>query len=278
MDSSLKSNLPKFGLLTDPVEPVPSEILVFKRLGFDYVEIGIEEPAATPQILMRQSQEILRLLMETGLFPIGHTAYWVGFGSSHEKVRQGWVEEAKSMIQAASQLNIQLLNFHYNARLGRVGAKDWSRSDFIQNFTDSMKTLTDFATSLNVELMLENSPPQGLYPLEGIEYFAQVINKVPKLKFHCDVAHAYIENGMNGVKQYLDEFGDRLVHVHLHDNHGKQDEHLPLGDGNIDFRRVVKALKEVDYSRTITFEVFTSRADAVRSRELFKRCWNKVRV
>jgi sugar phosphate isomerase/epimerase len=266
----------KYGLLTDPVESVPDEVLRFGNLGFDYVEIGIEEPQATPQVLMRQNQEILRSLSETGLFAIGHTAYWVGFGSSHEKVRRGWVEEAKDMIRVASQLKIQLLNFHYNARLGRVGAKEESRNTFVKNFTNSMRELTQFGASMNVELMLENPPPQGIYPLEGIDYFAQVINSVPKLRFHLDVAHAYIENGTKGVQQYLDAFGDKLVHVHVHDNHGKQDEHLPLGRGKIDFRKVVKALKGIDYCRTITFEVFTSRSDAVRSRELFKKRWEMI--
>jgi sugar phosphate isomerase/epimerase len=267
---------PKYGLLTDPVESVPDEIIRFGKSGFDYVEVGIEEPQATPQILMRQNQEILRSLSQTGLFALGHTAYWVGFGSSHEKVRHGWIEEAKDMIQVASQLKIQLLNFHYNARLGRVGAKEESRENFVKNFSNSMRELTQFAEPMNVELMLENPPTQGIYPLDGIDYFAQVINSVPKLKLHLDVAHAFIENRMKGVQRYLDAFGDKLVHVHLHDNHGAQDEHLPLGRGKIDFRKVVKVLKDADYCRTITFEVFTSRTDAVRSRELFKKRWERI--
>ena len=267
---------PKYGLLTSPLESVPDEILRFGKLGFDYVEIGIEEPQATPQILMRQNQAILRSLSETGLFTLGHTAYWVGFGSSHEKVRRGWVEEAKDMIQVASQLRIDLLNFHYNARLGNVGVKQESRNNFVKNFSNSMSELTQLAESMNIQLMLENPPPQGFNPLEGIDYFAQVIDSVPKLRFHLDVAHAYIENGMEGINQYLDAFGDKLVHVHMHDNHGKQDEHLALGQGKINFRKVVKALKDSDYCRTITFEVFTSHADAVQSREHFKKYWKSI--
>ncbi|HUK51255.1 MAG TPA: sugar phosphate isomerase/epimerase family protein [Terriglobales bacterium] len=266
----------KFGLLTDPIESVPAEIRLFKRLDFDYAEIGIEEPRATPQILMGESQEILKALSETGLFPIGHTAYWVGFGSSHESVRRGWVEEGKEMIRTAAQLKIRFLNFHYNARLGRVGAKEESRETFVQNFVNSMRELAGVASLMQIELMLENSPPQGLYPLEGIEYFERVLDAVPSLKFHFDVAHAFIENRMKGVQQYLDAFADRLVHVHMHDNHGKQDEHLALGGGKIDFRKVIRALKAVDYNRTITFEVFTSRTDAARSRDAFKKRWERA--
>jgi hypothetical protein len=50
-------------------------------------EIGIEEPNATPQILMCQKDEILSSLSLNGMFAVGHTAYWVGFGSCHEKFR-----------------------------------------------------------------------------------------------------------------------------------------------------------------------------------------------
>jgi len=46
--------------------------------------------------------------------------------------------------------------------------------------------------------------------------------------------------------------------------------------GKIDFRKVIKFLKQANYERTITFEVFTSHADAVRSREFLKREWNKI--
>ena len=78
---------------------------------------------------------------------------------------------------------------------------------------------------------------------------------------------------MGRIKAYLTRFNDRLVHLHLHDNHGELDEHLPLTEGCIDFTKVVKWLKEIEYNRTITFEVFTSYKDAVRSREYFKKLW-----
>ncbi len=256
---------PKFGLLTDPIEFVPDEITRFHKLGFDYVEIGIEEPNATPRILMRQTDEILRLLSAKEMPALGHTAYWVGFGSSHEKARLGWVEEGKDMILVASQLNLELLNFHFYGRLGRVGTTEESRNAFLRNFIDAMKELTEFAATKKVDLMLENVPPANGSVLESIDCFSQVMNAVPALKFHFDIAHAFIENRMKGVGDYMDAFGDRLAHVHIHDNHGKWDEHLPLGRGNIDFRKVIKLLKEINYDRTVTFEVFTSRNDAVHS-------------
>jgi sugar phosphate isomerase/epimerase len=269
---------PKFGLLTDPTESVPNEIVRFHRLGFDYVEIGIEEPKATPRILMSQRDDILNLLSANAMFALGHTAYWVNFGSSHEKARRGWIEEAKDMIHVASKLNLGLLNFHFYSRLGTVGVTEESRNIFLENFTSSMRELTQFAKTEKVDLMLENVPSEEGHPLESIVYFSEVMRAIPELRFHLDAPHAFIENDMKGIRDYIDAFGERLAHIHLHDNHGKHDEHLPLGQGKIDFRKVVKLLKEINYDKTITFEVFTSHADAVRSMEFFKKQWNRTKL
>jgi len=264
--------MPRFGLLTDPIESVPDEIVRFKRMGFDYVEIGIEEPTATPQNLRKHRRLILKALSDNDMSAIGHTAYWVQFGSSHEKARTGWIEEAKDMIRVASLLKLELLNFHFYGRLGRVGVTKESTSVFVANFTAAMRELTKFAKTKKIQLMLENVPTES-GGIGRIQNFSDVMDGIPELKFHLDVGHAFIEKGMAGVKSYMDAFAERLVHIHLHDNHGEEDEHLPLGYGKIDFRKVVAWLKEIEYERTITFEVFTSYRDAVRSREYLKKLW-----
>ena len=269
--------VPKFGLLTDPIEGVTEQILRFKKLGFDFTEIGIEEPAATPQVLMSQIDRVIDSLNSTGTFAIGHTAYWVQFGSAHLKARRGWVEEGKDMISVASELKIRYLNFHFYGRLGRVGATRESASVFVDNFTNSMTELVEFAAEKKLELMLENVPSQD-GGVADFRNFSTVMEKVPKLLFHFDIAHAYIENKMKGIRTYLDAFSDRLVHIHIHDNHGEEDEHLSLGYGKIDFKKVVRWLTELNYNKTITFEVFASNQDAVRSREYFKKLWNKTEL
>ena len=82
---------------------------------------------------------------------------------------------------------------------------------------------------------------------------------------------------MQHIEDYISMFSEKLVHVHVSDNHGKGDEHLPLGHGSINFKEVVKMLKKVEYDRTITFEVFgENRIYAKNSMEYFKELWNQV--
>ena len=58
-----------------------------------------------------------------------------------------------------------------------------------------------------------------------------------------DIGHA---NTAGQVESMVETFGDRIANIHIHDNHGQKDEHLTIGDGDIDFRRVVGMLPNYD--------------------------------
>ncbi len=46
------------------------------------------------------------------------------------------------------------------------------------------------------------------------------------------------------------------MNVHVHDNRGMQDEHLPLGKGKIDRKRVLRLLKKVNYNGPLNLEIY----------------------
>ncbi|TQS85434.1 MAG: hypothetical protein A3208_03175 [Candidatus Methanoprimaticola hominis] len=47
---------------------------------------------------------------------------------------------------------------------------------------------------------------------------------------------------MGQIDAMIDTFGDRIVNIHIHDNHGETDEHLTIGDGDIDFAHVIRRM------------------------------------
>lgn len=63
----------------------------------------------------------------------------------------------------------------------------------------------------------------------------------PRLKFCFDSGHA---NCYTPNEDPLALFGDRLCSMHLHDNCGPQagDQHLPIGEGTVDFARLFRRL------------------------------------
>jgi sugar phosphate isomerase/epimerase len=69
-------------------------------------------------------------------------------------------------------------------------------------------------------------------------------------------------------------FGPRIQHVHISDNNGRADEHLPPGRGSIDFRWLVLNLKKIGFQGSVTFEIFTdSNMDLKSSRDQFEKWW-----
>ncbi|MCS3924581.1 sugar phosphate isomerase/epimerase family protein [Methanosalsum natronophilum] len=55
--------------------------------------------------------------------------------------------------------------------------------------------------------------------------------------FTLDIGHANTTNALN------DFLKQTISHLHIHDNNGTSDEHLPVGDGNIDFNCMRHKLK-----------------------------------
>ncbi|NOZ59690.1 MAG: sugar phosphate isomerase/epimerase [Euryarchaeota archaeon] len=66
---------------------------------------------------------------------------------------------------------------------------------------------------------------------------------------NIDVGHAHISSVLHGVEleSYFEVLGDRVMHLHLHNNHGTEgepwDEHLPLTTGSIDYSRLGGCLR-----------------------------------
>ncbi|MGD0918283.1 MAG: sugar phosphate isomerase/epimerase [Thermodesulfobacteriota bacterium] len=53
---------------------------------------------------------------------------------------------------------------------------------------------------------------------------------------------------------WISKMGHRLFHVHLHDNDGTADQHLPVGKGKIRFQPIFKALSAFSPNATLSLE------------------------
>ncbi|MFQ5968993.1 MAG: sugar phosphate isomerase/epimerase family protein [Nitrososphaerales archaeon] len=260
---------PSFGLATNPSIEILKEIRTIQRMGIDYVEIGIEAPEGKPQVLQRKMPQIMKLLKAFKTKPIGHTAHWIDLSSDYEHVRRGWILESRRILHIAEKLGLSQINFHANSNGMFYGKK---RKMMLHNSITSLQEIVSYAKDLNIEVMLENMPrsSNGIHKLDEFRY---IVKHVPDLQVHLDIPHAFTSGGMKSVLAYIRTFRHKLAHIHWHDNHGEFDEHLPIGAGLIDHRRVVKALKEIGYESRITLEVFTSKKDANRSAEKLKELW-----
>jgi len=111
-------------------------------------------------------------------------------------------------------------------------------------------------------------------PEDDIKNISILLNKIPELFLHIDIGHANLYG--RKPEQFIKKFHKKLKHVHLHDNDTSKDLHLPMGCGNIDWIKTLKALKKY-YDGTITLEVFSKDRDYVLlSKEKLRQLWSKL--
>jgi sugar phosphate isomerase/epimerase len=95
---------------------------------------------------------------------------------------------------------------------------------------NSLEILAIFAKHRGVTIALENTANE----LGSPGTLAQFIKDthLHNLAFCFDVGHAHMEGGVDAGFQLM---RDRVVTVHVHDNHGDKDEHLLPWEGTIDW-------------------------------------------
>lgn len=65
------------------------------------------------------------------------------------------------------------------------------------------------------------------------------------LRFNFDIGHANLSDFSESerIEKSFSPLGDLVSSVHLHDNHGEKDEHLPPYDGSIEWPTAIKILR-----------------------------------
>jgi|UniRef100_A0A7C3DH58 sugar phosphate isomerase/epimerase len=114
---------------------------------------------------------------------------------------------------------------------------------------------------LAIPVALENLGLSKADLLETPDELAKLLEAHPHYGFCLDVGHALIQRGPGGPQEYYHLLAHRLLHLHLHDNRGDRDEHLPCGDGAVNWAWVRGALG--DFGGTAALEV-TGGAEGVR--------------
>jgi len=111
------------------------------------------------------------------------------------------------------------------------------------------------------ELLAELAQPGVRFALENMQTLASMEYVValgealgPEVAGICvDTGHAAL--GDLGPGRAIRMAGRRLITTHLQDNRGRHDDHMPPGDGTIDWDDVAAALTEVGYPGCVLLEL-----------------------
>lgn len=111
---------------------------------------------------------------------------------------------------------------------------------------EEMKFYKRLGTRVVLENTVEKTP-------ELLAKVAEILND-ESFGLCLDTGHANLTSDLK-LSGWVKGMGRWLRHVHLHDNNGKEDEHLPVGEGNIDFAELFGTLSGTAPDVTLSLEV-----------------------
>lgn len=217
------------------------EIHEVGRLGYPFAEISLYDPEQVKIAL----KELLELKQEYGITYLAHFPN-EGNPVDLDNLSVRFVPRMKKLFEVSASLNITKGTFHF-----WIDERHIAHEAVLEKI-EMMIDMVEAARNLGIELCLENLS-------EPYDNFMPAFNCIPDLRMTLDIGHAQLMTDKNTSFGFIENCFDRIAHIHVHDNKGgmsvKDDLHLPLGDGIVDYPGIFTLLKAKGYDSTVTMEV-----------------------
>ena len=178
--------------------------------------------------------------------------------SLDESQRHRAENEVRQAATAASILGVQHFVIHPGPE------KDGFPSDqYVARMENAAAVLERIAThcrDLGLELTLENMLP---HLFSGhVKHLLWILGALSStdVGICLDTGHAFLSGDLNTVVHKL---SGHLRMVHASDNNGQYDDHLPPGEGRIDWLAVVRQLSAAHFDGTLILEIADSGDDVL---------------
>lgn len=167
-------------------------------------------------------------------------------GSRKKRIRDSSLKTAAKSLQLAEKLRAKRIVFHPGLTYGNDEKK---LALWLENNQTFWPEFLAHAAEINCTICIENI--YATTPDIFVRLFSMIDS--PYMGHVFDIGHWNIF-GTGKLLHWLNETAPYLKHMHLHDNHGERDEHLPVGQGYVPFSILFEWLKAADTPPTITLE------------------------
>ena len=172
------------------------------------------------------------------------------------------VESALGVVSRSCELGVSL-----GAHIAYVVPGQDSREAALTKYGDTLVKAAENAQAAGSRFCVEHFPGLSLPTALDTLKFLDTIGH-PNLYLLLDLGHLQISD--EDPVEVIECAGGRLGYVHLDDNDGKGDLHLPLLQGvmqETDLERTVAALKSVGYEDAVSLELSPKLTDPLQSLE-----------
>lgn len=217
------------------------EIHEVGNFHYPFMEISIEDP----ETIREQMNELNELKEQYGIYYLAHYPN-EGNPFDTKQLENNFVPRMFELIELSVPLSIHKGTMHF------LMDTRWLNPEIISKKIELLKKITDFAAERGVVICLENLT-------ERHDSFSPVFESIDNLRMTLDIGHGELLSEENTSHGFIEYLFDRIAHMHVHDNMGgnsvKDDLHLSLGKGRVDYPVIFNKLNGKGYNSTITMEV-----------------------
>jgi len=247
--------------LAGVLKPLMGFVEKLVKLGFRNIEIIDDWRHRLSDVKV---EKLLALKDSWGLSFVVHAPFdGINISTPQFALRRTSLKLIKKSLYNAYRLDAKVLVLHS----GFHSPIDFLKPDTTWRILIKvLKELDRVAGDLGVHVGIENMPANTfalLYTHQDALRVFKDLGSSDNIGLTLDVGHSNTISRCE-VFKFMEELGDRIIHVHIHDNKGEEDEHLPLGEGCIEWRDVLKGLGELRLVGGLTVEA-TRLADALKS-------------
>jgi sugar phosphate isomerase/epimerase len=173
----------------------------------------------------------------------------INIASLSKSILRATLKRMKQSIAYASALDAYMWVFHPGLRSGI--SMFYPGMDWLQNL-ESARSLFMTADDYGVKIAIENVPEPFPFLMKSTGDFQKFYSEINEdIGLVLDIGHANINNQN---ELFLTKLSNKIVHIHASDNNGKEDQHLGIGQGTINWEAISKLLTKILYNKTLIIE------------------------
>lgn len=210
----------------------------------EYMEIFHDYPNRD----INEENDLIELMNSYGLKYTVHAPFIEANPASvNPSLAKASIEEINRSIDLANILDSDIVVIH-PGRAIFLNDLEYMKSVY-ERAEESLKAIGKYADDCGVNVCIENLPKLRGFMFQDINQLNESLERV-NLPMTLDIGHAYTAGFTVD-----DVYFNNIKHIHIHDNDGVRDSHLPLGDGIIDFKRFFEIFKKNGYDGIYNFEL-----------------------
>ena len=170
----------------------------------------------------------------------------VNIAALGSKSRQCSISQIKSSVDLANEIDASIVVVHP----GLIPFLAREMPEEIYKIADkSIEEIGEYSKDLGVNTTIENMPAFESMIYQDMSRLNETLLKFD-MSMTLDIGHAN-HSGIAPDEMYF----DCIKHIHAHDNFGDDDSHLPLGEGNIELKRIIDIFEDKKYDGIYMIEV-----------------------